>query len=160
MATSRTSLPKEMAMTPSRSRGVKSSRNTPPFSHESSASAGGSGSASAGGASSGGGGMKAGGVPFSDRAGPASKAAGMPKGSAKADPFAAKAKSNPFGGKAKKFSFAEGGAVPAYDGPEHAAASASNPPSKLDIDDGKPSGGGSSRGAGAAVRGKKFRGTF
>ena len=70
-------------------------------------------------------------------------------------------KGNPFGDKkAKPFGFAKGGYIPAEDSPTHAAAPASNPPSHLPIDDGKPSGGGTMKGMGAATRGGKFLGTF
>ena len=98
-------------------------------------------------------------TPFGKGAKGAKKPA-MPDGSAKANPFAAKAKANPFGGKAKAPAFAEGGAIPAYEGGGHMAASSACPPSKNPLDDGKPSGGGSMRGGGAATKGKKFRGVF
>jgi hypothetical protein len=62
------------------------------------------------------------------------------------------------GKKPKPFGFAKGGSV--YDSPTHMAASASNPPSNNPLDDGEPSGGGVSRGGGAAIKGKKFQGVF
>lgn len=103
------------------------------------------------------------------------------RGTKKAKPFGGEPMAPPFGGKAKKgdmpaakppfdkmtggkkpkpFAYAAGGAIPAEDGPGHMAAPDACPPSKNPLDDGNPSGGGASRGGGAAIRGKKFRGTF
>jgi hypothetical protein len=94
------------------------------------------------------------------------------KGAKKAKPFGGEGKAPPFGGGPKKanpfaekkgkkpFSFAKGGVIPAEDGPTHKAAMASNPPTNNPLDDGKPSGGGTARGCGAATKGCDFRGTF
>jgi hypothetical protein len=79
----------------------------------------------------------------------------------KANPFATADKAGPPAKKGKKPPFfAAGGRIPAEDGPTHKASMASNPPSKNPLDDGKPSGGGTARGGGAATKGKKFTGTF